>query len=797
MFNNKGPQAILAAPTFYSLSGTRLQLAPITVPATSYIDVDMHQLLAGVGDEFREGSLKISYQGISQQLGAQVKLVDPQNSLIWAEQLSYTTKYVSSRLENVWWLPYENSETRVVVSNTSRDIVSATITADGTSPRQSSPTIISLNPWETQVLDIMSDIVGYAKGDIHDRGGVSISHTGSPGSVIARMFISKASKGYSAAINFIDPEATASSRWHGNGLRLRNVNGAKLNPVLVARNNGTQNSKLQGKIYYTKPDALQGVVVISQRTIPANSTKVIDLESFIDNADVPSSVAFGGIELDYDTPKGTVITSVQSVSQNGNHVFPVPMFDPQNMPASAAGFPWKADGDFTTIVYVKNETAQPRKYVAYLKYDGGSYSLRESDIAPHQTIAIDFRVLRDSQTQGAFNAVIPLNLDKGQIGWSMIGNENKTLSTRSEQISLAQGVASTYSCFNCCPSSRIYDTVTPAFATTGVPGVMQYYTIGLITDCYGTSEPAQGGAAWTTSYSAVATITQGGYAEAVSPGETTITGDWINFSWLDAGGQCWYNEYPGQGSGAMEVVPRITGVSPTKGSVGGKIRIYITGTGFTATTEVVPITGIAFSSYDRSGIPTSMEVVFTIAGNASPGNNNVKVTAGGQTSNAVPIFIQIPKKARRDETANTVIVDPGPGNIVNAFGQIIATGRCGAYRNLKYTLTDQNDEALNLGLVDEEIGLTVAEVLSDIQLNPPGVPSPAAKTTLTNNVAQFGDILAAHQTPPCPPPFSIVLTQKFKVTVGQTFFDLSTANLIEITRSGPGQWTIVSTNQTP
>ena len=212
-------------------------MAAISVPATSYIDVDMHQLLAGAGDEFREGSLKISYQGISQQLGAQVKLVDSQNSLIWAEQLSYTTKYVSSQLESVWWLPYENSETRIVVSNTSSGIVTASLTADGASPNQSSPATISLNPWETRVLDLMRDIVGNSGGHIHESGGVSITHSGSPGAVIARMFIAKASKGYSSAINFIDPGAMVSSRWHGNGLRFRNVNGAKLDPVLVARNN--------------------------------------------------------------------------------------------------------------------------------------------------------------------------------------------------------------------------------------------------------------------------------------------------------------------------------------------------------------------------------------------------------------------------------------------------------------------------------------------------------------------------------------------------------------------------------
>ena len=134
MLNNKGPQPILATPTFYSLAGTRLQLAPITVPATSYLDVDMHQLLAGAADEFREGSMKIAYNGISQQLGAQVKMIDSENSLIWAEQFVYTTKFTSNRLENVWWLPYQNTETKVVVSNTSSGTVAASITVDGTSP---------------------------------------------------------------------------------------------------------------------------------------------------------------------------------------------------------------------------------------------------------------------------------------------------------------------------------------------------------------------------------------------------------------------------------------------------------------------------------------------------------------------------------------------------------------------------------------------------------------------------------------------------------------------------------------
>ena len=84
MLNNKGAEPILANPTFYSLAGTRLQIAPITIPAASYIDVDMRQLLINAGDEFREGSLNITYQGGPLQLGAQVRLIDQQHKLIWA-----------------------------------------------------------------------------------------------------------------------------------------------------------------------------------------------------------------------------------------------------------------------------------------------------------------------------------------------------------------------------------------------------------------------------------------------------------------------------------------------------------------------------------------------------------------------------------------------------------------------------------------------------------------------------------------------------------------------------------------
>lgn len=535
MLNNKGPEPILATPTFYSLDGTRLQIAPITVPAASYIDVDMHQLLAGASEEFNEGSLKIGYQGGNYQLGAQIKMVDAARDLIWAEQLVYTSKFTSNRLENVWWLPDEDAKARLVVSNTSSSVVTVTLRVDGTSPQQNSPVQIILNPWETRVLDIMRDIVGHPNGQLHAKGGVSIMHTGTPGAVLGRMFVAKPSFGYSAATNFVDPDATVSQKWHGNGLRFRNLDGSQLRPILVARNTTNQISRIHGRILYTKPNGTMRAVAIPLTPLAPNSTKFINLYNLLEDANVQQSVAYGGIELEYNTPKGTVITSVQSVSPNGEHVFQVPMFDPQKLPSSAGGFPWKADGDFSTIVYIKNETDVTRKYTVNLLYDGGAYAVGLRDLRANETIALDFRTIRDDQAPDVSGNIIPINLVKGQIAWSAIGTENKVMSGRSEQISVSGGVASTYACSNCCPDTFNDGWILPSTDTITIGEEVGFIALQQNRNCnFQPFPPFQVSANWISSTPSVASVGYSGEAEGISAGDSTISASWDAETWFPA-----------------------------------------------------------------------------------------------------------------------------------------------------------------------------------------------------------------------------------------------------------------------
>jgi len=74
--------------------------------------------------------------------------------------------------------------------------------------------------------------------------------------------------------------------------------------------------------------------------------------------------------------------------------------------------------EFRPVVYIKNETDAARKYTVHLVYAGGQYSLGVNDIKPHQTVEVDFRTLRDSQTPDSMGRVIRLSLSTGR--WYLV-----------------------------------------------------------------------------------------------------------------------------------------------------------------------------------------------------------------------------------------------------------------------------------------------------------------------------------------------------------------------------------------
>lgn len=565
----------------------------MVIPASSYQEFDARDLLAGHLPQFEEGSLQVSHQGAKLQLGVQIKILKLDKGLIFDEQLVQTSRFVSSRLENVWWLPSSQPKTKFIISNTIDSPVTATVTVDGTAPKQQQPTTIELNPHQTRVLDILRDLVGKQQGGtIHKEGGISVSHSGTPGAVLARMSISKENTGFSSVANFIDPQATRSSKWNGSGYRIGKIGNDELTPIVVARNIGNESTNVSGRISYTNDAGEVVFVNVPSVRIGANKIKTIDVERAVRQSNVPANVSHTGFEFEYSTPNGSVVMAALSVSRNDNHVFQVPLFDPERMASSAGGYPWKADGDYTTMLYIKNETDQPQKYTAVLTYEGGNYAVGVKDIKPHQLVAIDFRALRDNQTPDAKGNTIPLNIEGGEIAWSSHGKTNKALSGRSHQSSISEGVSSTYDCRNCCPNSDIFtgDSVPGIFEAE--PFDIQFFDALMETEnCYGNviSTFPVDVSGWESSNVSIATIEGDGMATAQSPGEAYFSVPVISYRWRDVSGygECGMEEVYNTANGSMEVRP---GVVITPFEVVGKGSTFQVSIQVTNNNNNTPIT---------------------------------------------------------------------------------------------------------------------------------------------------------------------------------------------------------------
>ncbi|MCI0556832.1 MAG: IPT/TIG domain-containing protein, partial [Anaerolineae bacterium] len=245
--------------------------------------------------------------------------------------------------------------------------------------------------------------------------------------------------------------------------------------------------------------------------------------------------------------------------------------------------------------------------------------------------------------------------------------------------------------------------------------------------------------------------------------------------------------------GDATVKPSITRLEPSRGLIGQTHRITIVGDGFDDPAGV-NVAGSGVTATVESVGPRSIVVDFAVADNATLGNHAVTVTVSGQTSNSVNFFVQEPKSLRRDQITGVIDIDPGPGDIKDIFDQVVAQNACGAYRNLKYTLLDQDNPAQPIKFED---GVQIIEQPSDFQ-GPAGLQSKLIPfNNFTNNIGEIGDVVGiAGTSPDCPPQFTASFNQGFKAQVGNKSWTLTTVNSISMSKAANGTYTITVTNTT-
>jgi hypothetical protein len=355
-------------------------------------------------------------------------------------------------------------------------------------------------------------------------------HNGEPGAVIARAMIGDAAMGYSAVVELIDPQKAQTTKLHGTGLRLGRVADEELTPIVVARNTGTTPTIVTGRVRFSTSIGGEWTMTLPDLRLQPGETKLLDTAALVQRSRRRPSIASAGLEFEYTGEPGSVVMSALSVSQSGRQVFRVPLLDPAALPSSTGGYPWSIVDNWATVVYIKNVTDQPQRYILQLTFTGGVYAPGLRTVEAGQTVALDVRALRDHQVPDEQGRTIPRKATRGQVAWSVVGADHLVLIGRAEQADVIGGLSSSYACVDCCPAS-FYDGWCDPGSATGYPGeTTQFIAVEQDQNCYGNLfEPFDVSASWSSQNTSVATVDSGGLATAQDEGSTLIRATWSTF----------------------------------------------------------------------------------------------------------------------------------------------------------------------------------------------------------------------------------------------------------------------------
>ncbi len=476
ILNNKGPNQIIVTPILHSQNGQSYTASPVAVVGQSSLEVDLNLLASIAGPQFRSGSFEFTYEGRLLEVGGGLRIINPEKSLIFDEQLLEPgMKFPSSRLEAVYAVPFEDSQVNIIVTNITAEPIFVNGDAIFAGANGHHPIQIKLEPHQTLDVKMPHGLIKKASA-----GAVSLNHNGGKGALLAKIHLQAIDRGYSESVNFINPDGKTNER-HGAGLRLGSVNNDPLRTLIAVRNIGDSSTTVTATVPYSKDSGKIGTIVLPEVSLDSGEIRLMETS----NPQLRQiDFATAGLEIKYTGEPGSVIATALSVSQSGNHVFAVPMKDPKGGLSSTGGYPWFIKESSSTVVFIKNVTSDSQEFLLNIIYPGGRWG-KNRTIAPNQTIQIDIREVRNSQEKGVEGNVIPIDATSGHVSWAYRGKQNKVLIGRAQSVDFSNGLASTYECQCSCGNIYRVSRLVPFNSTIQFPGSKQLEPQSAYYDCFG------------------------------------------------------------------------------------------------------------------------------------------------------------------------------------------------------------------------------------------------------------------------------------------------------------------------
>lgn len=533
--NNTALSPVPVTVTIYNRQGRSQVLPPITLDPHSFKQIELRDVVAS--ELFDSGSLEISYMGTPMLVTCQLSVYSMDKRVSFESREQSMMDFESSKLNGILSVP-DKAEGFLAMTNVASNPVKATLSIEGKTK------VFALQPRETQVAKLNEQLQG------RSMALVSLQHDGKPGAIVTTGFVLDLKNGYSATFMMHDPKLMRSSILAGAHLRfgrpdpsegfpegtqfrapllLANVTAAPVN-AHVSVDYTVQDQAETAATSKSKTDAPTDKVAnvaVKDITIAAGDVQKIELSDEMARFNIGAPVEEAGVEISYDAAPGSLIAQLTSVDQSGDYSFEVPIKDPSAIGEWPQGvYPWTLENGVVSTLHLKNFTDKKQLAQVEIRFAGGAYNPRMLVLAPHQTMAIDIRKLRDSQTPDEYGRVIPAEVTHGQLWWGP--RALRTIIGRNEEVNVTQGIASSFSCGGtCCGIITAQFRMVPGSATMGINGnawplVSQEQDWTCVSgNIYWTAWYDTSGYYWSSSNTSVANIVGGDSYTGYNPEITT------------------------------------------------------------------------------------------------------------------------------------------------------------------------------------------------------------------------------------------------------------------------------------
>lgn len=643
VLNNASAAPLIVRPTLHASDGIRrIEVEPVDLQPhhSQRFEIKEWLTLNGESAPFGSGSLSLSFDApYPSLLGAQVSIVKSGSSLSFDVPPAMPAAFASSELEGFLWVG-SGADSRVVLTNTSN----ASVNIEAILTANELPAVtrqLTLSALETRV--IRTDQLG-APVSPYDRstqvGGISLSHSGRPGDVMAFCMFSRPDVGFSTQVLFDDPATRQSNRLVATHVPIGVPDvagypaGTQFKAVAVLRNSSPDAIDVATTVSYFGSDGFRSQA-LEVRHLESRQILVVDLNAELRRLGSAGPLRGVGVTFKATGDSGSVLAHLVSVDNSGTHVFTVPLKDPQIAMNRSGNYPWSIEGNDESVVYVRNTSDQESRFVIQLDHADGSYTLPLQVIAPQQEIAFDIRQLRDGKVPDSLDRLLPETLRTGRAIWFESGPQ--ALIGRLEIRNVAAGTVKSFSCGGpTCPCAP--DTFIVTVSSNRTNGVIGETTKSKLLetrsdDCGNIFGPydVTSQAVWSSSNTAVVTVgpltTTGMTSRSVGLGTANVIANYNGASFApnpDSGTGCQFTALPVSDVQSMNVytlrfslagssVPvDVTATSAAAlANEGVQLTVEAVGAGGTVVTNVNDSFGVLASrtlAGSEVGLPTTIQL---------------------------------------------------------------------------------------------------------------------------------------------------------------------------------------------